>query len=143
MITSIAARTETESQQGTRSPTLLDPLSTGRPLGSAETLACLPTHLNRLQAIQSMCESSAALPEFRLTLAEISLSMHGLDRYFAPLASVRQVTLSEIRETLRWVREHFSGDHLLEDVIQSLCVSLLQAQYEAWRVAKKGGRHEH
>jgi hypothetical protein len=111
--------------------------STGTPL------ACLPTHMNRLQAIQSICESPAALPAFRLTVAEVSLAMLGLDWYFAPQASVRQVTLSEIRETLQWVCEHFSDDCLLEDVIQLLCVPLLQAQYEARRVAKKGGRHEH
>jgi hypothetical protein len=107
------------------------------------SLACLPMHMNRLQAIQSMCESPAALPGFRLTIAEVSLALLGLDRYFAPQAASRQVTLHEIRETVQWVREHFSDEHLLEDVIQSLWAPLLEAQYEARRVAKKGGRHDH
>lgn len=105
------------------------------------SLACLPTHMNRLQAVQSVCESPAALPGFRLTIAEVSLAMLGLDRYFAPLFASRQVTVHEIQETLEWVREHFSGEQFVEDVIQSLWAPLLEAQYEARRAAKKGRRH--
>ena len=144
MTTSAGMCVETGFQQGVLPPTLLGAGPSDELLNTTRTsLACLPTHMNRLQAIQSICESPAALPGFRLTIAEVSLAMLGLDWYFAPLAALRQVTLHEIRETVQWVRERFSDDQLLEDVIQSLWAPLLEAQYEARRAAKKGGRHEH
>ncbi len=144
MSASTAVRAETGSLQGTLPPALLGKRAWCPLLGSAETSpACLPTHMSRLQAVQSICESPTALPGFRLTIAEVSLAILGLDRYFAPLFASRNVTLHEVRETVQWVRARFSDDHLLEDVIQSLWAPLLEAQYEARRAAKKGGGHEH
>ncbi len=133
-------------ETGFRAAALPPTRDTSRPpdalLNTTRTsLACLPTHMNRLQAVQSVCEIPAALSGFRLTIAEVSLAMLGLDRYFASLFASRQVTVHEIQETLEWVREHFSDKQFVEDVIQSLWAPLLEAQYEARRAAKKGGRH--
>lgn len=132
MTTSAALYAERGSQPGTLP--LLGSRVADDLLDSTSTfLACLPAHMNHLQAIQSICESRAALPGFGLTIAEVSLAMFGLDRYFAPLLASRKVSLHEIRETLLWVRERFSDDALLEDVIQSLWAPLMEAQYKARR----------
>lgn len=142
MTMSAATQAPPEGRPGGFPPALLslpapDALSgTTRP-----SLACLLLHMTRLQAIQAMCESKASRPEFRLTLADVSLALSGLDWYFAPRFANRQITLREIQETLQWVRERFADEQFLEDVIQALWEPLLEAQYEARRAAKGGGRH--
>ena len=109
-------------------------VAAGDPNGTS--LVALQIHLHCLQIIQRICESPARCPSFRLTIADVSTALLGLDRYFAPLFAHHQIALHEVHETLRWVIARFSPDHYLEDVIQSLCTPLLEVQYQERRAAR-------
>ena len=95
-------------------------------LGGESRLASQPcsppsyrTHLLRMQYVQAVCENHTGLPSF-LTVAEVQLALHGLERYFAPLFARYHLTLCEVRDTLLWAEGAFGSGTLVEDVIQEL-----------------------
>jgi hypothetical protein len=122
------------------------PLSGARPAANAfpASLAiptgpvALPTrtHLQRLQFIQATCENQTGQPSL-LTVAEARLALRGLDRYFAPLFERRQLSLSEVRETLLWAEEEYGDALLVEDVIQTLVARIGEEQYLRRRQASR------
>jgi len=117
-----------------------------------------PTHLQCLQFIQAVCEKQAdqpcvlgpptqlvegclfqpALPRDRfLTVADAELALRGLEHYFAPLFERRQLSLSEVRETLLWAEEEYGDALLVEDIIQALVARVGEEQYLRRRQARE------
>jgi hypothetical protein len=92
-------------------------------------------HLQRLQVIQAVCENQTGQPSL-LTVAEARLALRGLDRYFAPLFERRQLSLSEVRETLLWAAEEYGDALLVEDIIQALVARVGEEQYLRRRQAR-------
>jgi hypothetical protein len=94
------------------------------------------THLQRLQFIQAVCENQVGQPSF-LTVADAGLALRGLERYFAPLFERRQLSLSEVRETLLWAEEQYGDALLVEDIIQALVARVGEEQYLRHRQARE------
>ncbi len=94
------------------------------------------THLQRLQLIQAVCENQTGQPSF-LTVADAGLALRGLERYFAPLFERRQLSLSEVRETLLWAEEEYGNALLVEDIIQALVARAWEEQYLRRRQARE------
>lgn len=119
----LPARSETESAHNKR---------------DARVIEITPTraHLQRLQFIQAVCENQTGQPSL-LTVAEARLALHGLERYFAPLFERRQLSLSEVRETLLWAEEEYGDALLVEDIIQALVARVGEEQYLRRRQARE------